>query len=153
MKNNVSWELSPAIVARHFLKNVNGLDTVRVPMDVVQFLRPKTKRFPALAGAAAAAAGRAAGSGSSDTQGGFGVPPEGSPGGFGVPRMDLGSPGWIWGRFPPPHLTGAPRHCPIPRAGFWGSLEPHSSPEGSLGWIWGPRGEFGVPWMDLGSPG
>ncbi|NXP58642.1 RM09 protein, partial [Chloropsis cyanopogon] len=61
MKNNVSWELSPAIVARHFLKNVsgvwafwgfwgtiprvNGLDTVRVPMDVVQFLHPKTKRF------------------------------------------------------------------------------------------------------------
>ncbi|NXH63195.1 RM09 protein, partial [Rhabdornis inornatus] len=24
---------------------VNGLDTVRVPMDVVQFMRPKTKRF------------------------------------------------------------------------------------------------------------
>lgn len=24
---------------------VNGLDTVRVPMDVVQFLRPKTKRL------------------------------------------------------------------------------------------------------------
>ncbi|NXX30407.1 RM09 protein, partial [Nicator chloris] len=72
MKNNVSWELSPDIVARHFLKNVsgfcgsfvgflgfpqlqqgqipgfgvvNGLDTVRVPMDVVQFMRPKTKRF------------------------------------------------------------------------------------------------------------
>ncbi|XP_057898869.1 39S ribosomal protein L9, mitochondrial isoform X2 [Melospiza georgiana] len=73
MKNNVSWELSPDIVARHFLKNlgvfvpphalrlppepitrwghfwcdvtVNGLDTVRVPMDVVQFLHPKTKRF------------------------------------------------------------------------------------------------------------
>ncbi|OWK50910.1 39S ribosomal protein L9, mitochondrial [Lonchura striata] len=73
MKNNRSWELSPAIVARHFLKNlgvsvpphalrlppepitrwghswcdvtVNGLDTVRVPMDVVQFLHPKTKRF------------------------------------------------------------------------------------------------------------
>uniref|UniRef100_A0A8C3P0X5 Large ribosomal subunit protein bL9m n=1 Tax=Cyanoderma ruficeps TaxID=181631 RepID=A0A8C3P0X5_9PASS len=72
MKNNVRWELSPDIVARHFLKNVrglrdfgvflgfpgqipgfggfwgpqvNGLDTVRVPMDVVQFLRPKTKRF------------------------------------------------------------------------------------------------------------
>uniref|UniRef100_A0A8D2PQE7 Mitochondrial ribosomal protein L9 n=1 Tax=Zosterops lateralis melanops TaxID=1220523 RepID=A0A8D2PQE7_ZOSLA len=73
MKNNVPWELSPDIVARHFLKNlgvfvpphalrlppepitrwghfwcdvtVNGLDTVRVPMDVVQFLRPKTKRL------------------------------------------------------------------------------------------------------------
>nr|XP_041577065.1 39S ribosomal protein L9, mitochondrial isoform X2 [Taeniopygia guttata] len=73
MKNNQSWELSPDIVARHFLKNlgvfvpphalrlppepitrwgsfwcdvtVNGLDTVRVPMDVVQFLHPKTKRF------------------------------------------------------------------------------------------------------------
>ncbi|XP_074385314.1 large ribosomal subunit protein bL9m isoform X3 [Zonotrichia albicollis] len=45
MKNNVSWELNPDIVARHFLKNVNSLDTVRVPMDVVQFLHPKTKRF------------------------------------------------------------------------------------------------------------
>ncbi|XP_030821186.1 39S ribosomal protein L9, mitochondrial isoform X2 [Camarhynchus parvulus] len=73
MKNNVSWELTPDIVARHFLKNlgvfvpphalrlppepitrwghfwcdvtVNGVDTVRVPMDVVQFLHPKTKRF------------------------------------------------------------------------------------------------------------
>ncbi|KAM4878208.1 large ribosomal subunit protein bL9m isoform 2-T2 [Sylvia borin] len=45
MKNNVSWELSADIVARHFLRSVNGLDTVRVPMDVVQFLHPKTKRF------------------------------------------------------------------------------------------------------------
>ncbi|XP_027765082.1 39S ribosomal protein L9, mitochondrial [Empidonax traillii] len=73
MKNNVKWELSPEIVARHFLKNlgvfvpphalklpeepitrwgdywcdvtVNGLDTVRVPMAVVQFLHPKTKRY------------------------------------------------------------------------------------------------------------
>ncbi|KAM4644348.1 large ribosomal subunit protein bL9m [Amazona ochrocephala] len=73
MKNNVKWELSPEIVARHFLKNlgvfvpphalklpeepitrwgeywcdvtVNGLDTVRVPMAVVQFMRPKTKRY------------------------------------------------------------------------------------------------------------
>ncbi|NXH87488.1 RM09 protein, partial [Edolisoma coerulescens] len=67
MKNNVSWELNPDIVARHFLRSVravlgvpragfgvtrvflgcqvNGLDTVRVPMDVVQFLHPKTKRF------------------------------------------------------------------------------------------------------------
>ncbi|KAM9368349.1 large ribosomal subunit protein bL9m [Phaethornis superciliosus] len=72
MKNNVQWQLSSEIVARHFLKNlrvfvpphavklpeepitrwgeywcevtVNGLDTVRVPMDVVKFLRPKTKR-------------------------------------------------------------------------------------------------------------
>ncbi|XP_054035198.1 39S ribosomal protein L9, mitochondrial [Dryobates pubescens] len=73
MKNNVQWELTPEIVARHFLKNlgvcvpphalklpeepirrwgdywcevtVNGLDRVRVPMAVVQFLRPKTKRY------------------------------------------------------------------------------------------------------------
>lgn len=72
MKNNVNWELSTAIVARHFLKNlrvsvpphalklpdepitrwgeywcdvtVNGMDTVRVPMDVVEFMRPRTKR-------------------------------------------------------------------------------------------------------------
>ncbi|XP_061872110.1 large ribosomal subunit protein bL9m [Colius striatus] len=72
MKNNVQWELNNEIVARHFLKNlrvfvpphalrlpeepitrwgeywcdvtVNGLDTVRVPMSVVQFLRPRTKR-------------------------------------------------------------------------------------------------------------
>ncbi|XP_069734459.1 large ribosomal subunit protein bL9m [Phaenicophaeus curvirostris] len=73
MKNNVKWELNAEIVARHFFKNlrvhvpphslrlpeepitrwgeywcevtVNGLDTVRVPMDVVQFLRPKTRRY------------------------------------------------------------------------------------------------------------
>ncbi|KAM8794369.1 large ribosomal subunit protein bL9m [Eudromia elegans] len=73
MKNNVKWELSSEIVARHFLKNlrvfvpphvlklpeepitrwgeywcdvtVNGLETVRVPMAVVQFMRPKTKRY------------------------------------------------------------------------------------------------------------
>ncbi|NWI86464.1 RM09 protein, partial [Pitta sordida] len=44
MKNNVQWELNPEIVARHFLKNVNGLDTVRVPMAVREFLRPKTRR-------------------------------------------------------------------------------------------------------------
>nr|KAF6397353.1 mitochondrial ribosomal protein L9 [Rousettus aegyptiacus] len=73
MKNNVKWELTPEIVARHFLKNlgvvvaphalklpeeavtrrgeywcevtVNGLDTVRVPMSVVNFEKPKTKRY------------------------------------------------------------------------------------------------------------
>ncbi|OPJ71574.1 large ribosomal subunit protein bL9m [Patagioenas fasciata] len=73
MKNNVKWELNNEIVARHFLKNlrvfvpphavklpeepitrwgeywcdvtVNGLDTVRVPMTVVQFMRPKTRRY------------------------------------------------------------------------------------------------------------
>ncbi|XP_049736450.1 39S ribosomal protein L9, mitochondrial isoform X2 [Elephas maximus indicus] len=73
MKNNVKWELNPEIVARHFFKNlgvvvaphaiklpeepitrwgeywcevtVNGLDTVRVPMSVVRFERPKTKRY------------------------------------------------------------------------------------------------------------
>ncbi|ELK36265.1 39S ribosomal protein L9, mitochondrial [Myotis davidii] len=73
MKNNVKWELNPEIVARHFLKNlgvvvaphalklpeepitrwgeywcevtVNGLDTIRVPMSVVNFERPKTKRY------------------------------------------------------------------------------------------------------------
>ncbi|XP_075763228.1 large ribosomal subunit protein bL9m [Pelodiscus sinensis] len=73
MKNNVKWELNNEIVARHFLKNlkvsvtpqalklpdepitrwgeywcevtVNGLDTVRVPMSVVNFMRPKTKRY------------------------------------------------------------------------------------------------------------
>ncbi|XP_038624992.1 39S ribosomal protein L9, mitochondrial [Tachyglossus aculeatus] len=72
MKNNVVWELSPEIVCRQFFKNlgvvvaphtlrlpeekitrwgeywcevtVNGLDTVRVPMSVVNFERPKTKR-------------------------------------------------------------------------------------------------------------
>ncbi|GAB0201111.1 39S ribosomal protein L9, mitochondrial [Grus japonensis] len=72
MKNNVKWELNNEIVARHFLKNlrvfvpphalklpeepitrwgeywcdvtVNGLETVRVPMSVVKFLRPRTKR-------------------------------------------------------------------------------------------------------------
>lgn len=73
MKNNVKWELNPEIVARHFFKNlgvvvaphalrlpedpitrwgeywcdvtVNGLDTVRVPMSVVLFRKPKTKRY------------------------------------------------------------------------------------------------------------
>ncbi|KAF1598117.1 UNVERIFIED_CONTAM: 39S ribosomal protein L9, mitochondrial, partial [Eudyptes robustus] len=71
MKNNVKWELNNEIVARHFFKNVtapplpgghggggfpirdtphpvpqvNGLETVRVPMSVVKFLRPKTKRY------------------------------------------------------------------------------------------------------------
>uniref|UniRef100_A0A8C5KYH5 Mitochondrial ribosomal protein L9 n=1 Tax=Jaculus jaculus TaxID=51337 RepID=A0A8C5KYH5_JACJA len=73
MKNNVKWELNPEIVARHFFKNlgvvvaphalklpeepitrwgeywcdvtVNGLDTVRVPMSVVLFEKPKTKRY------------------------------------------------------------------------------------------------------------
>ncbi|XP_074709470.1 large ribosomal subunit protein bL9m [Strix uralensis] len=73
MRNNVRWELSSEIVARHFLRNlrvfvpphalklpeepitrwgeywcdvtVNGLDTVRVPMAVVQFLRPQTRRY------------------------------------------------------------------------------------------------------------
>ncbi|XP_042537636.1 39S ribosomal protein L9, mitochondrial isoform X1 [Dipodomys spectabilis] len=73
MKNNVKWELNPEIVARHFFKNlgvvvaphalklpeepitrwgeywcevtVNGLDTVRVPMSVVMFEKPKTKRY------------------------------------------------------------------------------------------------------------
>uniref|UniRef100_A0A7N5JUW7 Large ribosomal subunit protein bL9m n=1 Tax=Ailuropoda melanoleuca TaxID=9646 RepID=A0A7N5JUW7_AILME len=73
MKNNVKWELNPEIVARHFFRNlgvvvaphalklpeepitrwgeywcevtVNGLDTVRVPMSVVNFERPKTKRY------------------------------------------------------------------------------------------------------------
>uniref|UniRef100_A0A8C3CPU9 Large ribosomal subunit protein bL9m n=1 Tax=Cairina moschata TaxID=8855 RepID=A0A8C3CPU9_CAIMO len=72
MKNNVRWELTPDIVARQFLRNlrvavpphalrlppepitrwgeywcdvmVNGLDTVRVPMAVTEFLRPRTRR-------------------------------------------------------------------------------------------------------------
>uniref|UniRef100_A0A8C5ZYS5 Large ribosomal subunit protein bL9m n=1 Tax=Marmota marmota marmota TaxID=9994 RepID=A0A8C5ZYS5_MARMA len=73
MKNNVKWQLNSEIVARHFLKNlgvvvaphalklpeepitrwgeywcevtVNGLDTVRVPMSVVNFEKPRTKRY------------------------------------------------------------------------------------------------------------
>ncbi|KAM4664786.1 large ribosomal subunit protein bL9m [Discoglossus pictus] len=73
MKNNVKWELNKEIVARNFLKNlgvvvpvhvlkipeepitrwgeywcevtVNGTDTVRMPMDVVNFEREKTKRY------------------------------------------------------------------------------------------------------------
>nr|XP_056709517.1 39S ribosomal protein L9, mitochondrial [Euleptes europaea] len=73
MKSSVKWELTPEIVARHFLKNlkvmvppyavklpeepitqlgeywcevtVNGLDTVRVPMSVVEFLEPEVKRY------------------------------------------------------------------------------------------------------------
>ncbi|XP_063295948.1 large ribosomal subunit protein bL9m [Pelobates fuscus] len=73
MKNNVKWELNKEIVCRNFLKNlgvvvplealkipeesitrwgeywcevtVNGIDTVRLPMDVVNFEREKTKRY------------------------------------------------------------------------------------------------------------
>ncbi|XP_045151572.1 39S ribosomal protein L9, mitochondrial [Echinops telfairi] len=73
MKNNVKWELNSEIVARQFNRNlgvvvaphaiklpeesitrwgeywcevtVNGLDTVRVPMSVVNFEKPKTKRY------------------------------------------------------------------------------------------------------------
>ncbi|KAB0346261.1 hypothetical protein FD754_011118 [Muntiacus muntjak] len=73
MKNNVKWELNPEIAARHFLRNlgvvvaphalklpeepitqrgefwcevtVNGLDTVKVPVSVVNFERPQTKRY------------------------------------------------------------------------------------------------------------
>ncbi|XP_071884173.1 large ribosomal subunit protein bL9m [Anas platyrhynchos] len=69
MKNNVRWELTPDIVARHSSAcgraphalrlppepitrwgkywcdvTVNGLDTVRVPMAVTEFLRPRTRR-------------------------------------------------------------------------------------------------------------
>ncbi|XP_069506828.1 large ribosomal subunit protein bL9m isoform X2 [Ambystoma mexicanum] len=73
MKNNVKWELNKEIVCRQFLKNlgvfvplhaltlpeepitrwgeywcevtVNGIDTVRMPMYVVNFEKPKTKRY------------------------------------------------------------------------------------------------------------
>ncbi|KAM8921539.1 large ribosomal subunit protein bL9m [Pelodytes ibericus] len=73
MKNNVKWELNKEIVCRNFLKNlgvvvppealtipdepitrwgeywcevtVNAIDTVRLPMSVVNFERPKTKRY------------------------------------------------------------------------------------------------------------
>ncbi|KAJ1080784.1 hypothetical protein NDU88_000975 [Pleurodeles waltl] len=73
MKNNVKWVLNKEIVCRQFLKNlgvvvpphaltlpeepitrwgeywcevtVNGIDTVRMPMHVVNFERPKTKRY------------------------------------------------------------------------------------------------------------
>lgn len=73
MKNNVKWELSKEVVCRHFLKElrlsvppeavripdepitrwgehwcevtVNGVDTVRLPMSVVQFERLKTRRY------------------------------------------------------------------------------------------------------------
>ncbi|XP_048476389.1 39S ribosomal protein L9, mitochondrial [Rhincodon typus] len=72
MKNNVKWELTKELVCRHFLKElrvfvpddalripdepitrwgeywcevtVNGIDTVRMPMSVVNFERPKTRR-------------------------------------------------------------------------------------------------------------
>ncbi|XP_004854153.1 39S ribosomal protein L9, mitochondrial isoform X2 [Heterocephalus glaber] len=75
MKDDVKWELNPEIVARHFFKNlgvvvaphalklpeepitqlgeywcevtVNGLDTVKVPMSVVNFENPKIKRYKA----------------------------------------------------------------------------------------------------------
>ncbi|XP_054836296.1 39S ribosomal protein L9, mitochondrial [Eublepharis macularius] len=73
MKSDVKWELTNEIVARCFLRNlwimvppyavklpdepitqygeywcevtVNGLDTVRVPMSVVNFVQPKTRRY------------------------------------------------------------------------------------------------------------
>ncbi|XP_053330687.1 39S ribosomal protein L9, mitochondrial [Spea bombifrons] len=73
MKNNVKWELNKEIVSRNFLKNlgvvvpvealkipdepitrwgeywcevtVNGIDAVRMPMSVVNFEKPKTKRY------------------------------------------------------------------------------------------------------------
>ncbi|MEE6491755.1 hypothetical protein FKM82_016354 [Ascaphus truei] len=73
MKNNVKWELNKEIVCRNFLKNlgvvvpvdalklpeepinvwgeywcevtVNGVDTVHMPMFVVNFEKPKTKRY------------------------------------------------------------------------------------------------------------
>ncbi|XP_072138139.1 large ribosomal subunit protein bL9m isoform X2 [Mobula birostris] len=73
MKNNVKWELNKEIVCRHFLKElnlfvppealripdepithwgehwcevtVNGIDTVRLPMSVVNFELPKTRRY------------------------------------------------------------------------------------------------------------
>ncbi|KAG8442550.1 hypothetical protein GDO86_011375 [Hymenochirus boettgeri] len=73
MKNNVKWELTKEIVARNLFKNlgvvvplealkipeetvtrygeywcevtVNGINTVRMPMSVVNFERPKTKRY------------------------------------------------------------------------------------------------------------
>ncbi|XP_060676585.1 39S ribosomal protein L9, mitochondrial [Hemiscyllium ocellatum] len=72
MKNNVRWELTKELVCRHFLKElrvfvpqealripdepitrwgeywcdvtVNGIETVRLPMSVVNFERPKTRR-------------------------------------------------------------------------------------------------------------
>lgn len=73
MKNNVKWELTKEIVCRHFLTElrvfvpsdvlkipdepittwgehwcevtVNGIDTVRMPMSVVNFERPKRRRY------------------------------------------------------------------------------------------------------------
>ncbi|XP_038643019.1 39S ribosomal protein L9, mitochondrial-like [Scyliorhinus canicula] len=73
MKNNVKWELTKELVCRHFLKelrlfvppqalkipeepirtwgdhwcevSVNGIETVRMPMSVVNFERPKTLRY------------------------------------------------------------------------------------------------------------
>ncbi|XP_040268572.1 39S ribosomal protein L9, mitochondrial [Bufo bufo] len=73
MKTNVKWQLNQEIVARNLLKSlgvvapaealkipeepitrfgeywcevtVNGMDTVRLPMDVVNYMRPKMKRY------------------------------------------------------------------------------------------------------------
>ncbi|XP_078393207.1 large ribosomal subunit protein bL9m [Cetorhinus maximus] len=73
MKNNVKWELTKELVCRHFLKElrlfvppealkipdepittwgehwcevmVNGIETVRMPMSVLNFERPKTRRY------------------------------------------------------------------------------------------------------------
>ncbi|XP_066464958.1 large ribosomal subunit protein bL9m [Eleutherodactylus coqui] len=73
MRSHTTWELNEEIVARQLLKNlgvmapvkavkipdepitaygeywcevtINGIDTVRMPMDVVRFMNPKTKRY------------------------------------------------------------------------------------------------------------
>uniref|UniRef100_A0A674GIF0 Large ribosomal subunit protein bL9m n=1 Tax=Taeniopygia guttata TaxID=59729 RepID=A0A674GIF0_TAEGU len=134
---------------------------------------PQNQTLPALAAAAAAAAGEQPGAPPLTPPEGFGGPPRGIWGfprgiwgpleGFGVPRMDLGCPGRIWGPLegfltvPPslgsPQLCGTPGHLCIPRAEFWGSLQP---PQISLNPTLvqgGPRDGFGVPRRDLGSPG
>ncbi|XP_069041517.1 large ribosomal subunit protein bL9m isoform X2 [Lepisosteus oculatus] len=45
MKNNVKYELTKEIVCRQLLRRVNGLETVRIPMSVVNFMKPKTRAY------------------------------------------------------------------------------------------------------------
>ncbi|MGH0186763.1 UNVERIFIED_CONTAM: hypothetical protein FKN15_022135 [Acipenser sinensis] len=45
MKNNVKYELTKEIVCRTLLRKVNGIDTVRITMSVVNFEKPKTRRY------------------------------------------------------------------------------------------------------------
>uniref|UniRef100_A0A8U7NWA1 Death effector domain-containing protein n=1 Tax=Corvus moneduloides TaxID=1196302 RepID=A0A8U7NWA1_CORMO len=87
----------------------------------------------------------------------------GSQGGFGVPRVGLGSLGWVWGLwdgFGVPRVgLGSQDGFGVPDPAVSPVPAPHPSLCCSLGWVWGPRvglgsqGGFGVPRVGLGSLG